>query len=142
MALDDIGPECGPFEYVPGSHRWPLLRLERVKAFLTPEELERREPGSGANDWPKYAEPYVTPAVHAQIAESGLPVRPFLARKGDVLIWHGGLMHRGSAPLVRGAERRSLITHYSGCGHRPDMPNRAADPANGGIFACFDHPLR
>lgn len=141
MALGDVGPECGPFEYLPGSHRWPLMRLEKVKSFLTGEELARREPRSGNNEWPKYAERYVTPAVEAQIAATGLPVRQFLAKKGDVLIWHGRLMHQGSLPTDPQAERRSLITHYSGVNHRPDMARRART-ADGGEYALFDHPLR
>ena len=141
MALGDVGPECGPFEYLPGSHRWPLMRLEKVKGLLTGEELARREPKSGNNEWPKYAERFVTPAVEAQIAATGLPVRQFLAKKGDVLIWHGRLMHQGSLPIDPAAERRSLITHYSGVNHRPDMVRRARTET-GGEYALFDHPLR
>ncbi len=141
MALDGITPECGPFEYLPGSHRWPLLRLEKVKSFLTPQELARREPVSGNNEWPKYAERFVTPAVEQQIAASGLQPRSFLGRKGDVMIWHGRLMHQGSAPSHPEAERRSLITHYSGINHRPDMPNRVRD-LSGAEYAYFDHPLQ
>ena len=29
MALDDIGPETGPFQFIPGSHRWPVLRRDQ-----------------------------------------------------------------------------------------------------------------
>jgi hypothetical protein len=36
--------------------------------------------------------------------------------------------------------RRSLITHYTGVNHRPDMPERARD-AGGGVYALFDHEL-
>ena len=140
MALDDISPDSGPFEYLPGSHRWGLLRMDKVRSFLTEEELNRREPDSGANQWPKYAERFVTPAVDRRIEQSGLPIRSFLARKGDVLIWHGRLMHRGSLPRVAGTERRSLITHYSGVNHRPDMPNRAEE--HGSAYAVFDHPFK
>jgi hypothetical protein len=37
-------------------------------------------------------------------------------------------------------ERRSLITHYSGVNHRPDMISRAGDE-NGQNYAVFDIPL-
>ncbi len=141
MALDEIHPDSGPFEYLPGSHKWGLLRMDKVRSFLTEEELTRREPHSGNNEWPKYAERFVTPAVEKQIAQSGLPTRQFIAAKGDVLIWHGRLMHSGSLPKVPGMPRRSLITHYSGVNHRPDMPNRAQD-ADGGTYAVFDHEFR
>jgi len=39
IALGDIH---GPFEYVLGSHRWPLMRGEKVRALLTDEERARR----------------------------------------------------------------------------------------------------
>jgi ectoine hydroxylase-related dioxygenase (phytanoyl-CoA dioxygenase family) len=140
MALDHIEPDCGPFQYVPGSQRWPLMRGGKVRSFLTEEESSRREGPLGYNEWPKYSERYVVPAIEAEIEARGAPPITFLAEKGDVLIWHGRLMHRGSAPLVPGKERRSLITHYSGRGHREDMPNRRRD-ANGMEYAWFDHPL-
>jgi ectoine hydroxylase-related dioxygenase (phytanoyl-CoA dioxygenase family) len=141
MALDDISPDSGPFEYLPGSHRWGLLRMDKVRSFLTEEELTRKDPAAGVNQWPKYAERFVTPAVERRIERSGLPIRRFLARKGDVLIWHGRLMHRGSLPRVPGTPRRSLITHYSGINHRPEMVMRAKD-ANGFSYALFEHEFR
>lgn len=138
MALDRIDPASGPFEYVPGSHRWPLLRGDKVRGFLTDEERTRTE--AGVNHWPKYSERYVAPAIDAEIARQGIPAQTFLGEKGDVLIWHGRLMHRGSLAAEPGRERRSLITHYSGIGHRPDMLVRAQDE-NGQHHAVFDIPL-
>ena len=140
IALDDIHPDSGPFEYLPGSHHWGLLRRDKVMTFLTDEELTRKEALTGHNQWEKYAERFVTPAVDRQIAQSGLSTRQFLGRKGDVLIWHGRLMHRGSKPNVPNMPRRSLITHYSGINHRTDMPNRAQHEG-GGSYALFDNPF-
>jgi ectoine hydroxylase-related dioxygenase (phytanoyl-CoA dioxygenase family) len=139
MALDDIDPASGPFEYVPGSHRWPLLRGEKVRSFLTEEEIAGRE--HGISHWPKLSERFVTPAVEAEIKRRGVKIRDFIARKGDVLIWHGRLMHRGSMPAHPGLERRALIAHYSGINHRPDMPGRELDE-NGHAYAVFDIPLQ
>jgi hypothetical protein len=138
IALDRIDPGSGPFEYLPGSHRWPLLRGEKVRAFLTEEEHARRD--GGTNQWPKYSERFVTPAIESEIARRAIPSKTFLGEKGDVLLWHGRLMHRGSMAAERGRERRSLITHYSGIDHRPDMPGRAQD-ANGQDYAVFDMKL-
>jgi hypothetical protein len=139
MALDRIDPLSGPFEYIPGSHRWPLLRGEKVRSFLTRAERTRLD--DGVNHWPKYSERFVTPAIETEISRYGIPSRTFIGEKGDVLIWHGRLMHRGSIPKVPGHERRSLITHYSGIGHRPDMTERAEDE-NGEAYAVFNIPLR
>jgi hypothetical protein len=137
IALGDIHPDSGPFEYVPGSHRWPLMRGENVRRFLTEEELTRTEEDSGRNHWERYAERFVNPAIDAEIQGQDKEIVPFLAQKGDVLIWHGRLMHRGAMPKVYGMERRSLIAHYSGVNHRPDMAARAVDQ-NGQNYAVFD----
>ena len=52
---------------------------------------------------------------------------------GDLLIWHGRLMHRGSAPTGN-RWRPALIAHYSGVNHRPDMTTRARTPAGHEYF--------
>lgn len=139
IALDTIDPLSGPFEYVPGSHRWGLMRGERVRAHLTAEELARREAATGINQWPKYAERFVTPAIEAEIAQTGSRIVPFLGKKGDVLIWHSRLIHRGSRAAQHHRLRKSLITHYSGINHRPDMVGRERDE-NGYAYAMFDVP--
>src|SRR5207253_345201 len=77
---------------------WGLLRSEKVRRYLTEEERTRREPATGINQWPTYAERFTTPAIEAEIRSTGSEVKRFLGRKGDVLIWHGRLVHRGSAP--------------------------------------------
>ena len=30
IALEDIDPDCGMFEFVPGSHKWPLTRGAKI----------------------------------------------------------------------------------------------------------------
>ena len=150
IALDTVTPQSGPFEYVPGSQRWPLLRGEKVRSFLTDEERGRKAATTKLVEWPKYAERFLSPAIEAQIEASGLPVVPFYGRKGDVLVWHSRLMHRGSKRLeawdtVGGKiysryPRKSLITHYSGINHRPDMLAREQD-GNGQSYAVFNTVL-
>lgn len=137
VALADIHPDSGPFEYVPGSHRWPLLRGDKVRKYLTKEELAVRAPKTDNNPWERLAERFVDPAIEAEIAASGQPIIPFLASRGDVLVWHGRLIHRGSMAKVKGMERRSVIAHYSGVNHREDMPGRAQDE-NGQYYAAFE----
>lgn len=133
IALDDIHPDCGPFEYVPGSHRWSLMKSHRVRLFLNEDERETMA-------WPKLAERFVNDVATREIERRGpTPVR-FLARKGDLLIWHGRLMHRGSVAAVPGMERRALIGHYSGTSHRIDMPEVAHTP-KGSAYFVHDIPL-
>ncbi len=140
MALDTIDPDCGPFEYIPGSHRWPLMSGERVRALMTQEERDRREGPHGVNHWATYSERFVAPAIDAEIRARDMAPVQFLGGKGDVLIWHSRLMHRGTAPRRPNLERRSLITHYSGVHHRTDMADRAVDE-HGQSYALFETAL-
>lgn len=134
FALDRISPDSGPFEFVPGSHTWPLLRGEKLKALLTPEER------SGPN-WPKHSERILNQVFEAEIAERGVrPVR-FLAEAGDVLIWHGRLAHRGSRAKVPGTPRKAMIAHYSALSKRTDMP-KSARHEGGGYYFELDVPLQ
>lgn len=137
FALDDIHPDSGPFQYVPGSHRWPMLRRQRVYDAAPPEM--KAMPGWNT-DWPSLTQGFVAEACEEEIRRRGAEVHEFLpATKGDVLIWHGGLIHRGSRPKVRGMERRALIAHYSSLTHRFDMPRRSfyINPARGAAGHFF-----
>lgn len=124
-ALADIHPDSGPFQLVPGSHRWFEVTQGRMLAALQPEE--RTDPA-----WPKYSERILTPLFEQEIQRRGVPVMTYLPQKGDVLLWHSRLIHRGSKANVPGMERRALIVHYSGINHRQDMPQ--AEPYGGGYI--------
>lgn len=141
IALADIHPDSGPFEWIPKSHKWPLISRDKVRARI-PEHL-RDHPS-----WPKHSEEILTPAIEEKIKEENLPVKKFIAKKGDVLIWHARIVHRGSLAKVPGMERKALIAHYSGLNHREDMAApqyhiraglNLSDSANvGGWFFPFD----
>jgi hypothetical protein len=133
MALDDIHPDSGPFQYIPGSHRWPVMRQKKVKELLSKEEAENIA-------WCSIAERFVTPLYEAEIARSGLPTVSLLAKRGDVLIWHGRLVHRGSRANVPGMPRRSLISHYSAVSKRRDMPD-VAHTQDGVPYFVLNWPL-
>ena len=126
FALDDIHPDSGVFEFVPGSHKWPVMRGEKVRALLEPHEAANP-------DWPRIAERFLDEVFEQKIhfieygnaeisrRNIGIVRKWDNAQKGDVLIWHSWLAHRGSKPKTPGMLRKSLITHYSGINHRPDM---------------------
>lgn len=126
IALDDIHPDSGPFQYIPGSHRWPQVTRDKILAALGPEERDHR--------WPKFSERILTPLFEEEIKKRGNNIITHLPSRGDVLIWHGRLMHRGSRPNVPGMPRKSLIAHYSGIHHRPDMPKALRQSGNGWYF--------
>jgi 2-polyprenyl-3-methyl-5-hydroxy-6-metoxy-1,4-benzoquinol methylase len=114
-ALDRISPDSGPFEFVPKSHLWPIIRQSKVLSQLGYDNGDNR-------NWPWESERILTSFFEREIKKSGLNVERFLGQKGDVLIWHARLLHRGSLPERRNAERRSMIAHYSGITSRQDMP--------------------
>ncbi len=140
VALDHISPESGPFEYIPGSHRWPLLRGGKVQACMTDADRAELKAKNEEHLWPTLTQKYVVPAIEAEIRRHGTPPKQFLAEKGDVLIWHGGLMHRGTKPARPGIERRALIAHYTALSHRPDLPERRQDEA-GSHYSVLNLPL-
>lgn len=115
IALDEISPDSGPFEFVPGSHKWPVMRGEKVREAL--EENERND-----KNWPRTAERFLDDIFENEILSRRAAVKVWDdAQKGDVLIWHAWLAHRGSKPKDPSLLRKALICHYSGIYHRPDM---------------------
>ncbi len=100
IALEDVSPGSGELMYYPGSHK--------LDDFLFGDEQ--------AKAW--------TPAVHGQdvhqeflesiVARSeaaGLPLKTFLPRKGDALIWASDLVHGGTTAKNNNT-RKSIVTHY------------------------------
>ncbi len=126
-ALDRIAPDAGPFEFVPGSHRWPIIRQAKVLQLLG---------GDWAADphWPSESERLLTPFFEDQIRQRRAKVERFLGNRGDVLLWHARLLHRGSLPIRPGAERRSMIAHYSALTRRHDMPVTRSHDGGGWYF--------
>lgn len=110
FALDAISPACGPFEFVPGSHKLPLIRRDRMIDLLP--ETSWQDPM-----WPWHSERLLTPFFEHEIDTRELPVEQFVADKGDILIWHSRLLHRGSPALVPGTPRKAIISHYTSVKH-------------------------
>jgi Phytanoyl-CoA dioxygenase (PhyH) len=114
MALDDIHPDAGPFQYVPGSNRWPAVRRHKVFEHLTPEEQSKPS-------WPFDTQEVVAKAYEDEILRRDAEVKSFLGKKNDVLIWHSRLLHRGPVPNNPQLMRKAIISHYSPLSNRTDM---------------------
>jgi hypothetical protein len=127
IALDGISPHAGPFQYVPGSHRWwPPISQAKMREALG---------GDGVGpDWPTKSERILSPLFEAELCNREVTPSQFLGHRGDVLIWHSRLLHRGSVPVNPLLERRGLIAHYSGIRHRPDMPPAVQHRLGGWYF--------
>lgn len=119
MALDDIHAEAGPFEYVPGSHRWPSITRQRVFDTIT---LAGHKELLDDHNWPALTQGIVGRVCQEEIMEREAETKFFIPKRGDLLIWHARLLHRGSKPLNPELLRKSLISHYSSIQHRSDMP--------------------
>jgi len=99
-ALEDCSLENGPLFYYPGSHRLPYVTTEHYDSGNTlltiGDDSNKRYEG-------KIAE---------VIAQNKLEKQYFLAKRGDVLIWHANLLHGGSPITREGATRKSMVCHY------------------------------
>lgn len=92
VALEDITDDQGPVEYVPGSHLDGFSRS--YLANLT-----------DAFDNAAYEH-----AVARHV--DGRARSRFTASAGDVLIWHGALLHGGAPVEATASTRWSQVTHY------------------------------
>ena len=98
VALEDIHPESGPLEYVPGSQRLPYLQAAdvgvRQRAGVTPDQTIFYD------YW------------QAAVAQGGFERERFTPRLGQALIWSANLIHGGAAVENLGCSRWSQVTHY------------------------------
>jgi ectoine hydroxylase len=100
IALEDIHPDSGPLFYYPGSHRLPYLLNEDFNSGSTGLRLGRAA-------YVDYED-----RIETLIREKQLEKRVFLARKGDVLVWHANLLHGGMPVINTALTRRSMVIHY------------------------------
>lgn len=106
FALDTITPDSGPFQFVPGTHQWPHIKKSKILNFVPEEVRETRA-------WPIHSERVLTPFFEEMIAKENLTKVDFTAEKGDVLIWHARLLHRGTVAKNPDRLRKAIITHYT-----------------------------
>ena len=110
VALEDVQLLSGEFQFVPGSHRLPeLLHYGTDKGH----HGDYREYGT------------ILETTLRMCEERGLKTETFMAKKGDVLIWHADLMHGGAPIQDRSRTRKSLVAHFMPLGVMPTFFNCA-----------------
>lgn len=107
VALEDVKPGAGALTYLPGSHRWgDFLFSGRFKHWDSERDGEKEL--DAWTDW-----------MENEAARRGVEPASFDAKKGDIFIWHAGLIHGGGEITDEQATRRSLVAHYCPAHIRP-----------------------
>ncbi|NJC27194.1 phytanoyl-CoA dioxygenase family protein [Neolewinella antarctica] len=100
LALEDIELDNGPLHYYPGSHKMPY--------YLNTEY-------GNEGDWLLTGEKtygdYET-MIADKVAGTSYEKKVFLAKKGDLFIWHANLLHGGEPHLNPDRTRKSMVLHY------------------------------
>lgn len=98
-ALCDVSPDNGTLFVQPGSHQ---------RRLFTRADLPKKPDGSpGEMFHEKYND-----FVDEVFAANALPEVPVFASKGDVLLFHGKLIHRGGPIGKPGSFRHVMANHY------------------------------
>ncbi len=131
IAVGDVDPDSGPYEFVPGTHRLPSMRQELVWEWLTPEE--RSSPASY-----RIAETFVTDACAKMFVEREFEPQFFIPKRGDVLIWHHSLLHQGSRARRPELMRPGLIAHYNSLAKQRQLGRDMVQHPNGSWYRVRD----
>ena len=130
IPLEDIQADAGPLIYYPGSHKIAISDFfDWGKGSIVYEPDSTRTPAEFSN--------YLEQKVRA----ASIKPEIFLPKRGDVLIWHGNLVHKGSEIGDHALTRKSYVTHYTSYDSYP-AAHRRADlrglAVHGGYV--FDYP--
>ena len=115
IALEDIDPASGALAYVPGSQKLPFYEFAPGEYMFDPRRM-------GDSDARAAME------FHAEESKRrGLEPHLFLARRGEVLLWHSALLHGGGPVTNDSLTRKSLVVHYSAVRHHPTRETAVAE---------------
>lgn len=105
IALEDIYEDNGPLHYYPKSHKLPYYMNKDY-------DNEGSDFFLGDKSYKAYEE-----MIRTKIKEQPLEKVKFLAKKGDLFIWHANLFHGGEPHLNKQKTRKSMVFHYfkKGC---------------------------
>ena len=100
VALEDLTEDCGPLHYYPGSHKLP---------YILGEDFEHSSNAVFVGDdlYGNYEK-----KIAEEIEQNHLKKKIFLAKKGDLFIWHANLLHGGEKVTRENSTRKSLVAHY------------------------------
>jgi phytanoyl-CoA hydroxylase len=118
VALEDIHADAGPLEYFTRSH------------LLEPQDFfnwgDRSVHVLAREDATNRAAEYLA-HLKRQVLTKKWASEVFLPRKGDVLMWHGVLLHGGTAMKNPALTRKSYVCHYTTLTSHQLYPEQVAD---------------
>lgn len=104
LALEDVRPGTGEPEYLVGSHRAPDYMFGGMSKWME----------GYAGEHERFLQ-----SLHEDAEKYGHTQASFLAKKGDVLLWHPDLAHCDAKVTRQGASRRSMLTHFTPASQQP-----------------------
>lgn len=99
VACEDISPDSGALVYHPGSHKermfsgFPNYPQDNLRTCDKPTKMAYE-------------------AWLDQLGKQSRPAELFVAKKGQVLLWHGMLLHGGAPVRNPDLTRKSYVIHY------------------------------
>lgn len=132
IALEDVHPDSGPLVYLRGSHRLGDFDFNGRKHWNP--ELDGPDLHHAWFQW-----------IEAGGERQGLEREVFLARRGDILVWHADLAHGGSPIIDATRTRRSLVGHFCPVSASPHfmsyLPDHRHRARHGTLAYCSGHYL-
>ena len=101
VAVEDVQPTAGPLEFMPGSHKWHWDKAE----------IYGRTDANPEPNWKPQDPNYDSIQQMIDIHPESKPFI-FLGKKGDLIIWHGNLLHRAQKRVDETITRKAVIGHY------------------------------
>lgn len=135
IALEDVQPGSGELQYMVGSHRLGDFAFGKGR-----KHWNAAEDGLDAHHaWFNW--------IQSEGAQRGMPTEKFLAKRGDILIWHADLAHGGSPIADPELTRKSLVGHYCPVSATPYYfevtPSRAVRRDRGDMaYASWHYDLK
>lgn len=100
IALEDVQPGSGELQYLVGSHRLPDFDFGGNKKHWNSEQ----DGNAIHEEWARW--------LVSEGQRRGLALKKFMAKRGDILVWHADLAHGGSPIADRDLTRKSLVGHF------------------------------
>ncbi len=102
IALEDIDPESGPLQIVPGSHKFDMFEFNMVSNEIPSSITKVKELYSLYEHW-----------VREYLSVNSIQTITPEMKKGDCIIWAANLLHGSPERKNKMLQRKSQVTHWS-----------------------------